>query len=155
MSNEFTAQQIADAAKKPRAMAKESSVLVCDVAALDGSGERNVDFAAMRAVGDLIVADAPGTLFMLIAAGANKCTLFVHTPSKANINGPEWLKACIQNGTVEMFSEITAGAFEEHECPLKYKDELMSRAFAYLRSQNAMTTDEDSEDDGPKLWDLE
>lgn len=147
----FPADTITAEAKTIIAKARETEFLVCGVPNLDGTYGTPIEVpvAVMETLANQIAAEAPTTSFMLIAVGPadvpkKQCSILVHSASSA-LPASDWMIACAVSDSLYGDAKRAFGYFE-HEFPIKGKDEVSGKAFAFLRKHKLLKED-DSDDE--------
>lgn len=135
----FTDAQLKVEVYRIIAKAKETSVLVTDVAGLDGSGSNCVPAEVLQQILAEVAEQVPNTTVMIVVAGDTKCQAMVYSTDK--IKPEEWLQSMgmdVKNHYAEL--PCSDGS------SLKKKDELIGCAFAYLR-KHKLLDEHDSDDE--------
>ena len=147
----FPAEAITSEAKSIIAKARETEFLVCGVPNLDGTYGTPIEVpvAVMETLADQIAAEVPTTSFMLIAVGPadvpkKRCSILVHA-ANGMLAASDWMIACEVSDSLYGDPKRAFGYFE-HEYPIKGKDEVSGKAFAFLRKHKLLKED-DSDDE--------
>lgn len=129
------------------AMAKETDCLVTGVAALDESGKNNVSEDTLTQIGKKILDQAPDTSLMLISAGETYCTVLacVSPNKQQQVSAADWMIAVGVDDSAFGGQDMACGTYT-CESPLKSKEDLVARAFAFARKEKLLIEDDSSEE---------
>jgi len=129
------------------ALAKETDFLFSGVAALDESGKNDIPEEVLTQIGKKVLEKVPQLSLLLISAGSTCCTVLACVaPDKQNdVSATDWMIAAGVSDSSFGGQDMACGVFT-CDCPLKSKEEVAARAFAFARSSNLLVEDESSEE---------
>lgn len=112
---------------------------VANLKILDDNGNVDLPQESLKTVGEALRNSSAETTFMLVTVSNNKAKVHVSLPETGSeITEEEWLNSTSMKGSLEV--DLEKGQF------LKFRDNVINEAIAFLQSKNLLKDDESEEE---------